>query len=92
MKSIADALVYAVTYINLEENQNDEDDDVGALESIAAMLQSATEDEKNALSAAAEKALANELIHTSREEFIRDYSTWMEDMFGDEWDGNKRIA
>ena len=94
MKSIADALVYAVTYINLMGATEEEydDGDVGALESIAAMLNSATEQEKDALAAAAEKALADELNHVPRQEFVRDYRTWMQDLFGDEWDGNKRRA
>ena len=94
MNSIADALVYAVTYISLRgaEEEEFDDDDVGALESIAGMLNSATEEEKDALSAAAEKALADELNSAPREEFARDYRTWMETMFGEEWEGNKRRA
>ena len=38
MKAMANALVYAVTYISLRES-DDLDSDVGALESIAADLQ-----------------------------------------------------
>src|SRR6202034_3993484 len=51
MKAIADALVYAVTYINLRGGENEAyaDDDVGALESIAGMLHSATAEEEDAL-------------------------------------------
>jgi hypothetical protein len=54
MKSIADALVYAVTYINLIGAKDEvyDDDDVNALESIAGMLNSATEEEQDALAAA----------------------------------------
>jgi len=90
MQAIANALVYAVTYINLRAADGDGDDDVAALESIAGMLNAATEEEKEALASAAERALANERDYVAREEFVRDYSTWMEDMFGDGWVGNKR--
>lgn len=92
MNAIADALVYAVTYINLRSNDDElEDDaDVGALESIAATLDSATEEERNLLASAAKRALAEEASGSRREEFIRDYSTWMEDLFGEGWIGNQR--
>lgn len=92
MKSIADALVYAVTYVSLVGLKEDSyrNDDVGALESIAAILNSSTEEEKDALAAAADRALANELGSIPRDEFVRDYRTWMEDMFGEEWEGNTR--
>ncbi len=97
MESLADALVYAVSYINcrgLEDNESRYDDgDVGALESIAGSLANATPEVQDALAAAAERALAGELdMAQPREEFVEDYSRWMEDMFGDEWDGNRRIS
>jgi hypothetical protein len=44
MGSLADALVYAVTYINLRGAEAGDDDDVGALESIAGMLNCATDE------------------------------------------------
>ena len=93
MKSIADALVYAVTFINCREADDDElDDDVGALESIAAFLSNATPEECDVLATAAKRALAAELSSASpRETFTDDLSTWMEDMFGDEWNGNDRV-
>ena len=92
MNAIADALVYAVTYINLRgSNESVHDDgDVAALESIAGMLKSATKEEKNALAAAVERALANELSCSPRKEFVQEYGTWMENLFGEGWDGNKR--
>jgi hypothetical protein len=92
MKAIADALVYAVTYINLQEGKTGlcDDGNVGALESIAGFLYSATEEEKDALAAAAERALASELNYVPRKEFVEDYTTWMHDMFGEGWVGNKR--
>jgi hypothetical protein len=55
------------------------------------MLDSATAEEQDALAAAAERALADEMNHALREEFVRDYKTWMEDMFGEGWVGNRRI-
>ena len=60
MKSIADALVYAVVYINCREDaeEKDLDEDVGALESIANILANASDDEKDALAAAAKRVLS----------------------------------
>jgi hypothetical protein len=95
MKTLADALVYAVTYINLRKDESDEiaQQDVEALESIAGFLQDgATKKEEDALAAAAERALAAELKHRRpRKVFVRDYKHWMEEMFHDgDWVGNKR--
>ena len=92
MKAIADVLVCAVTCINLRKADDGayEDGDVGALESIAGMLHSASTEEEDALAAAAERALAAEIDHAPSYEFVRDYKTWMEDMFGEGWVGNKR--
>lgn len=96
MEAIADALVYAVSYINcrpLEDHESRYDDgDVGALESIAAFLYAATAAEEDALAAAAERALAAEQASPQpRPEFVRDYQRWMEDIFGEGWDGNRRV-
>jgi hypothetical protein len=64
MEAIADALVYAVSYINcrpLEGRESRYDDgDACALESIAAFLHTATPAEEDGLAAAAERALAGE--------------------------------
>jgi hypothetical protein len=97
MEAIADALVYAVAYINcrpLEDHESRYDDgDAGALESIAGFLAAATRAEQDALAAAAERALAAELASPQpRPEFVQDYSRWMHDMFGGEWEGNRRVA
>jgi hypothetical protein len=96
MKSLADALVYAVSFINCraveDDDSNYDDGDVGALESIAAFLHTATPAEEDALAAAAERALAAEQAAPSpRPEFVEDYERWMEDMFGDGWEGNRRV-
>jgi hypothetical protein len=92
MKALANALVYSVTFINLRDSGDDDedDDDARALESIAAMLASATAEEKDALAAAAQRAFEDERDGPAREEFLGDYATWMEDMFGDDWAGNER--
>jgi len=93
MDAIADALVYAVAYINLRKGDDSLDDDAGGLESIAGILSNASATEQDALAAAAERALAAELTLTEpREEFIRDYRTWMEDIFGEAWVGNNRVG
>jgi hypothetical protein len=93
MPAIEDALVYAVTYINLRPSDEEvEDEDVGALESIAGFLAHATETEKDALAAAAEKALAEERSGPKRAEFIETYTTWMEDLYGEGWSGNNRTG
>ena len=96
MQAIADALVYAVSYINcrpLEEHESRSDDaDVGALECIAADLKKASPEELDALAASAQRALAEELtMKPPRAEFVQDYSRWMEDMFGASWEGNRRV-
>jgi hypothetical protein len=96
MHAIADALVYAVSYINCRSLEDDEsrydDGDVGALESIAGFLQAATAAEEDALAAAAERALASAREHPlPRPEFIHDYERWMEDIFSEGWQGNRRV-
>jgi hypothetical protein len=96
MEAIADALVWAVSYINcrpLEDHESRYDDgDVGALESIAGFLHTATPAEEAALAAAAQRALAAEREGPSpRPEFLRDYERWMEDMFGEGWQDNRRV-
>jgi hypothetical protein len=94
MKALADAVVYAVVFIDLWDDRDTEflDDDVGALESIAGYLQDASRAEQDALAEAAERALREEKASDrSRRKFINAYKNWMEEMFGDEeWDGNKR--
>jgi hypothetical protein len=96
MRAIADALVYAVSYINcrpLDEHESrcDDDADVGALESIAGRLHDASPQEQEALAAAAERALAQELGSArARPQFFSAYSSWMENMFGEGWEGNRR--
>jgi hypothetical protein len=87
-------MVYAVVYINCREDaeEKDLDEDVGALESIANILANASDDEKDALAAAAKRALAEEQSGPDRQQFIKDLSTWMEDMFGEDWVGNDRAT
>ena len=93
MKSIADAIVYAVAYINAREGDDDTlDDDVGALESIAGYLSDATPDELTALADASRRAVESELSQAApRPEFVEGLESWMEDMFGEDWTGNERV-
>jgi hypothetical protein len=95
MEALADALVYAVSYINCRSIKDTEsrydDGDVGALESIAGFLHNAAPAVEDVL-AAAERALAAELAAPRpRHEFVQDYTRWMEDMFGEGWQGNRRV-
>lgn len=92
--STALALVYAVTYLNQRvSDDEDSDDDVGAMESIAATLANCTPAELDLLSQAAQQAFKEEKRSSKpRQDFLDDYASWMESMFGDEWDGNKRQA
>jgi len=92
MDKLAEALVYAVSHINSRDNQDLQDEDVTALESIAYVIQQASRTELDALSAAAKRACAEESASPyRRENMVRDYGTWMEDLFGGEgWVGNDR--
>jgi hypothetical protein len=93
MKSLAEALVHAVTYINCLPDPNEErtEEDVRTLEEMATYLATATNEEKDALAAAAQRAVAEEQSGSARPEYLNDYGTWMESMFGDEWEGNQRV-
>ena len=93
MKALSDALVHAVTYINCLPDPNEEraDEDVGTLEQMAAYLADATVEEKDALAAAAQRAFEQEKSDAQRPEYLNVYGTWMECMFGDEWEGNRRV-
>lgn len=96
MEKLADALVYAVSYINCRDEDGDETylrDDVKALEWLAHILHQATSEEQDALAAAAKRALAAELAAGAppTSKWVRDYDTWMHDMFGEGWLGNERV-
>ena len=92
MEKLADALVYAVTYINCRDEEASPEDDVTALESVSYIVGEASDAELDALAAAAKRALAEELAASfPREAWVQTYSTWMEDLFGGEgWIGNDR--
>jgi hypothetical protein len=94
MHSIADALVYAVIYIDSRDDPTEEhvDDDVSALESIAGFLAEATEDEKDALAAAAQRAMEAAKAWPPHAPLVEQYAMWMENMFGDAWIGNRRAT
>jgi hypothetical protein len=95
MDKLADAVVYAVSYINCRDEDGDETylrDDVKALEWLAHILRQASDAEQDALAAAAMRALDAELAAGAPRDskWVRDYSTWMEEMFGEGWSGNDR--
>ena len=96
MDAIADALVYGVAFINCRCDEDDDDlhdNDVGALESIAAFLRNTTPAEQDALAAAADRALEQEKgCDRPRAKFVHDYAHWMEEMFVEGWEGNRRVA
>lgn len=96
MNAIADALVYAVTFINCHGDPNDDeslDEDVSALEGIAGALRNTTRAEQDALAAAASRALAAELaMPRPRINFVHDYQHWMEEIFVIGWKGNSRVT
>jgi len=60
MNNLANSLVTAIRYIE-SRSSNDTDADISALEEIAILLQSASEEEKNAFSLAAQEQEAIEL-------------------------------
>jgi len=94
MKALAEALVHAVTYINCLPDPNEEhaDEDVRALEEMATYLADSTDEEKDALAAAAQRAFEEEQSGSiPRPEYLEVYATWMECMFGDAWEGNRRV-
>jgi hypothetical protein len=91
--AVTDALVYAVAYLSVAEcDDSREDQDVGALESIAAILQEASAAEHDELAAAAERALSEERASANpRKAFVAAYESFMEDLLGNPWQGNQRI-
>jgi hypothetical protein len=95
MDAIAAALVVAVAHINCRGEEGDDellDEDVAALEGIAAYLHSWTPAEEDALAAAAERAAAAETASKRpNKKLLRDYQHWMEEMFVDGWEGNRRV-
>ena len=94
MNSIADALVYAVTYICTRDAE-DEDliaDDDSAVSHLMAYLHDATPAEEDAIADAAKRALAEEQsLITPEPVMIEHFSMWMEHIFGRDWEGNERV-
>lgn len=93
MNSIADALVYAVTYICTRDAEDEDlaEDDDSAISHIMAYLHDATPVEEDALANAAKRALAEEQsLITPQQTMIDHFSSWMEHMFGRDWEGNDR--
>ncbi len=94
MDAISDALVYAVAYIcqRAEDEQDWADEDDSAIGHIMAYLSEATPAEEEALADAAKRALAEEQsLVTPQQAMIEQFSSWMEHVFGRDWQGNDRV-
>jgi hypothetical protein len=94
MNSIADALVYAVTYLCTRDTEDEDliEEDDSAVSHIMAYLHDATPAEEEALAEAAKKALAEEQsLITPEPVMIEHFSMWMEHIFGRDWEGNERV-
>ena len=93
MKALADALVHAVAYINCLPDPTEEhvDEDVHILEDMATYLADASDLERDALAAAAQRAFEQERVGANRPDYTHVYGSWMECMFGDGWEGNRRV-
>ena len=89
MKSLAEALVFAVSYVEErpETYPGSLDDDVKALESIANALRNCSRAEIEALAASAEEAHREHLATFGGSE--SPYVRWMESVFGPPWQGNR---
>jgi hypothetical protein len=92
MKAIADALVRAVAYVNCLPDPTEErvDEDVHLLEDMATYLADSTEEERDALATAAQRAFEGEQVGAKRPDYLQVYGSWMECMFGG-WEGNRRV-
>jgi hypothetical protein len=97
VNSIADALVYAVAYINCQETEDEEslddseDASEAAMSHIMAYLSHATPEEEDALAAAAKRALMEgQSLYYPQQEMINFFKCWMEYVLGGDWDGNER--
>jgi hypothetical protein len=95
MDAIAAALVLAVVHITCRGEEGDDeqlDEDVGALEGIAAYLRNCTPAEEDALAAAADgAATAERACKRPNKKLLHDYEHWMEEMFVEGWEGNRRV-
>lgn len=94
MESIADALVYAVTYICTRDAEDEEliEEDDSAAGHIMAYLSNATPAEQDALADAAKRALAEEQsLNSPQPEMVEHFAVWMQHVFGPDWGGNERV-
>jgi hypothetical protein len=94
--ALADAIVYAVSYINCRDDDGDETylkEDADALGNLAYLLRDCSQAEMNALAEAAKRAHAALLAAGDPPDsrWVQDYNRWMEEMFVEGWLGNDRI-
>ena len=81
MNAIADALVFAITYISVAPgDSNRQDDDVRALESVMDMLSHSTVAERNALTDAAERAITAETKSFPNSQYIKVYRDFLDNL------------
>lgn len=80
MNAIADAIVFAVTYLSISSVSDDRaDNDCNALESITAYLREATPAERHALHEAVQRAIAAETASkTPRPDVLDAYSDFID--------------
>ncbi len=79
MKHIAKALVYICEYVDMRSDEhNDEDDDIEAVQHVAALLDKCDGEERKALKKAS-LALAEEEAKSEdpNEEMVEDYENWV---------------
>jgi hypothetical protein len=91
--ALADALVRAMAHLDSAGVRHDEksaeyETYLEATAAILTVLRRATEAEKDALAAAAERAAAAE----SSPAFRAYYGGWMEGVFAGRWEGNRRTG
>ncbi|MCW8133913.1 MAG: hypothetical protein KIS92_26440 [Planctomycetota bacterium] len=87
MDRLADALVIAVLHLNHASDFDDErlDEDIQALEEIAAALQAAAPEERKAFADAVRRAYDFEAAGPKREEHLSDLSQLLDEILGEGW-------
>ena len=93
MKTITDALVLAIAYIDFRRGDDESllNDDVRVFESLVAILRDATAEERQQIATAAERALTQaQASPNPPSELISCLQSFMEDMSSNSWTGNDR--
>lgn len=87
MQRLADALVIAVLHLNSASDFDDEriDQDIQALEEIAACLQAADPEERKAFAEAVRRAYDLEAAGPNREDHLSELSQLLDEILGGGW-------